>query len=178
MAFQHTHADQVPIIMTDATCDLPPDDFTRYSIGVIPQYIHVSDHMITSDAAAVLPELIEKHQAYPTISALSITRMRSVFQEASTDGRPILAIVLSSKMNRTFAHAQAAAQGLDDSVTIAIVDSKTTAGELGLQVLTAARAAYAGRTIADILPLLRQTYVNSTLMSARTILSSWNTATR
>lgn len=164
MAFQQAHADQVPVIMTDATCDLPSEYIKHYAIGVIPHYIHINDRMITSDAAAVLPELVEKHNAYPTISALSITHMRSVFQQASASGRPILAIVLSSKMSRTFEHAQAAARGLNDSATIAIVDSKTTAGELGLQVLTAARAAQAGYTIADILPLLRKTYINSTLL--------------
>ncbi len=98
---------------------------------------------------------------HPSTSQPTVNDFRQMYELFA--GRPILSIHISEGLSGTVnAARQAAAQLPNQSITVH--DSKTISAALGLQVLTAARAAQAGTTVEQILPLLEKTYAAGNLL--------------
>lgn len=155
-----------PIIVTDATCDLPAALVEAYDIRVLPIHIHFGEDTYrggTEMKFAGFQARLAQGDAHPTTSTLSVAEIRAHFTDLNAGARPVLAILLSSKLSQMHTNATVAARQLADTTAITVRDSRTISAELGLQVLTAARAARAGRTIDEIRPLLDDVYRTSAL---------------
>ncbi len=157
---------QAPIIVTDATCDILHASLTHYDVRVLPLRIHFGDdESYLSGVEMNLDEFIarmEKGGEHPTTSPPTEDDFVEFYQALIPLGRPILSIPVSIQLSQTIASAQRAARKIDHPIEV--WDSKMVSGTLGLQVLTAARAAAAGYTVPQITPLLDHTYQASELM--------------
>ena len=94
----------------------------------------------------------------PTTSAVSLGDFRQAFLNLATKTDSIVCITLSNELSATHKAAQQAAdivRGEIPSLNIAVVDSRTSAGALGLIVIEAARAAKAGKSLAEVLQVAK-----------------------
>jgi len=144
-------------IVTDSTCDLPYELIEKYRITVIPMYIHVGE-LTFQDAVEIsrqefyerLPEF--KHT--PTTAAPGPETFRHVYEQLADEGATeILSIHISVKLS---AVCNIAAQAAEETkaVKVTTFDSHQLSLGTGFQVLAAAQAAEAGRSMSEILSML------------------------
>ncbi|HEX3051465.1 MAG TPA: DegV family protein [Aggregatilineaceae bacterium] len=153
-----------PIIVTDSTCDLPPDLFARYGIRALPLRIQFGQETYQSGVDMNLEQFAQRLQVgdvHPSSSQPTVADFKQIY-EAVAD-RPILSIHISEGLSGTINAARQAAQQLPDQM-ITIWDSQTISGGLGLQVLAAARAADAGHSVEEIMPMLERARTASHLL--------------
>jgi DegV family protein with EDD domain len=86
----------------------------------------------------------------PTTSQVTVAAMENLFRNLLNRGSDVLGIFISSKFSGTVASALQARTALPQAAgKIAIVDSLSTTMAMGWPVLTAARAAQAGESLAE-----------------------------
>ncbi|MBN1680734.1 MAG: DegV family protein [Anaerolineae bacterium] len=156
----------LPVIVTDAACDLPPDLFEQYAIHVAPLSILFGGESFRSGIDITHEQFYERlaiGDVHPTTSQPTVPDFEALYREIAQTGAPILSIHLSEGLSGTVNVARQAARSLPD-YPITVWDSGTLSAALGLQVLTAARAIRAGYGVDAILPLLRQTHACGELL--------------
>lgn len=155
-----------PIIITDSTCDLPPDLFTHYGIRLIPLRIQFGQETYQSGVDMDLTRFVQRLEVgdvHPSSSQPTVPDFKQVYESLADQGCPILSIHISEGLSGTINAARQAAQQLPGQ-SITVWDSRTISAALGFQVLTAARAAAAGYSVERILPLLEHTHAASNLL--------------
>jgi DegV family protein with EDD domain len=140
-------------VVTDSTCDLPPDLVQRHDIRVIPMTITIEDHayydgvdITREEYYARLPQL----KVLPTTAASSAGEFETVYRQCG-DAEIVslhIALGLSSIINVARLAAKASRQ------RVTLIDSHSVSMGLGWQVVAAAEAAEAGGTLADILAVV------------------------
>ncbi len=158
MTAQPVPSASAPMIITDAACDLPAEEFERYHIHVNPLKISFGEETYRS-GIDMTPEQfyarLGKGDVHPTTSQPTVAEFVELYRELSAEGKPILSIHLSEGLSGTVNAARQAARELPD-LDITVHDTGTLTSALGIQVLTAARAAAAGYTVDRILPLMQR----------------------
>lgn len=157
---------RAPIVITDSTCDLPPDQFTRYHIHLIPLRIQFGQETYKSGVDMNLEQFVQRLQVgdvHPMSSQPTVYDFKQVYESLAVQDRPILSIHISEGLSGTVNAARQAAQQLPNQ-PITVWDSQTISAALGLQVLAAARAAEAGYSVEQILPLLERARADSHLL--------------
>ena len=129
-------------IVTDTTCDLPPDWFSRYNITAVP--INIQFGLETfKDRVTIDPDTfyqrINTEGELPTTSQPSVGEFAQVYQDLAADGSQILSIHLTSKLSGTWQAAILTAKQQRDKIKINVVDSLTGSVGLGLMVREAAQ---------------------------------------
>jgi DegV family protein with EDD domain len=90
----------------------------------------------------------------PTTAQATVADFHEFFKQAAAEGRPVLAILLSSKLSGTISSAVQAKE-LVPQAQVEIIDSYATSMAMGYQVLAAARAAESGKGFADVVAIAR-----------------------
>ncbi|MBN2116203.1 MAG: DegV family protein [Anaerolineales bacterium] len=140
-------------VVTDSTAYLPDQHLKQYNISVTPLSVVWGEQDLL-DGVDILPDEFYKRLAsskvMPTTSQVTPAAMQGVFQSLLAQGYDVLGIFISSKISGTVESAIQALDMLPGSAgRITIVDSLWTTMALGLPVLTAARAAQAGESLAE-----------------------------
>lgn len=147
-------------IVTDAACDLPLVEFERYNIYINPLKILFGEVAYRSGIDITHEEFyarLAKGDVHPTTSQPTVAEFKELYSELGADGSPILSVHLSEGLSGTVNAARQAARELPD-LDITVHDTGTLTSAQGIQVLTAARAAKAGMTVEQIIPLLKHDY--------------------
>jgi DegV family protein with EDD domain len=155
-----------PVIVTDGTCDLPKALTEQYAIRIVPLRILFGSETYLSGVEMDLAQFADRlavQDVHPTSSQPTVHDFQTAYEELGADGTPILSIHLSERLSGTINAARQAARNLPH-LAITIWDSLTISAALGLQVLTAARAASQGYSVEQILPLLKETYDRGNLL--------------
>jgi DegV family protein with EDD domain len=153
-------ASHPPVIVTDAACDLPPALFEQYHIHVTPLKILFGSESYRSGIDMTPPQFyarLSRGDVHPTTSQPTVADFVEIYRQVAQEGAPILSIHLSEGLSGTVNVARQAARELPD-LPITVHDSGTLTSALGIQVITAARAAQAGYTIPQIIPLMQEDY--------------------
>ena len=136
-------------LVTDSTAYIPQHLVEKYAIRVAPQTLIWGDETFR-DGVDITPEDFYQRLAtaktLPTSTQVPVSTFAQIFGELLEAEYDVLAVVISSKMSGTFNSAQQAKDALQAD-NVAIVDSRTTAMELGFHVLAAARAAEEGASL-------------------------------
>ena len=140
-------------ILTDSTCDIPPELINQYRIHVLPHTIIWGTEQFR-DRVDMQPadfyERLARDPVYPSTAHVSVAEFAAAYRQAAEEGaREVIVLTVSSAMSGAF-NAATQAAGLVD-VPVHVVDSKGPTMSLGWQVLTAARQRDLGRTIQQIL---------------------------
>jgi DegV family protein with EDD domain len=150
-------------IVTDSTGYIPPDLVRKYGIQVAPQVLIWGEETLR-DGIDILPDAfyarLKTAKVMPTTSQATVADFLEIFQKAAAQGKPVLAILLSSKLSGTISSAVQAKE-LVPQAQVEIVDSYATSMAMGYQVLAAARAAEAGKGFAEVVAVARDA-VNKT----------------
>ncbi len=147
-------------IVTDSTAYLPADLLKQYAIGVIPLTI-IWENETFLDGVDIKPadfyKRLSASKTMPTTSQVTVAVMEKSFQDLLERGFDVLGIFISSKFSGTVESALKAVEMLPQArEKIAILDSLSTTMAMGWPVLTAARAAQAGESLADCLKIAEQ----------------------
>jgi DegV family protein with EDD domain len=140
-------------VVTDSSCDLPGQLLEEYGIEVVPLGVHFgTETYLDGDLSA--DEFWEKAAGphHPRTSQPALGTFEEAFGRLVDKGREVLCVTVTGKHSGTFNVAQLAAQRFGDAVKV--FDSFSFSVGLGIQALSAAQAARAGRSAQEILSML------------------------
>lgn len=140
-------------IITDRTCDLPPELEKELNIINIPVYLIFGKTTYRDGVDITTDQFYQKllHEpVYPTTSQPTPKDFADVFNNLSQEADGILAIHISKKLSGTINSAEQAVKMVTTKGPIEIIDSMSVSMGLGLQVIAAARMAKQGKKMAEI----------------------------
>jgi DegV family protein with EDD domain len=151
-------------IVTDSNCDLPQAVVDRYQIVVIPFYINIGTESYLDGvqmSRAQFYEGLPDFESHPMTSVPGPGTLIEVFEALAAEGATeILAIHMGGSLSAMVNSARLAAEEWH-TVPVTIFDSGNLTLGTGLQVMAAAEAVVAGRTMDEIVAMLED-------LSART----------
>jgi len=140
-------------VVTDSTCDLPPETITRYGIHVVPLYINVGKQGYLDGIDITRAEFYDRLPTFPehpTTAVPSIERFRAAYNTLADEGASeVLSIHISIALSAVVDMARLAAQETT-SVPVTVIDSQQLSLGTGFLVETAAKMATAGSSMAEI----------------------------
>jgi len=144
-------------ILTDSNAYLGPDLLGSHEVEVIPHRIKVGGSFYEEDPDFQVEDLLRTLSAAqqtggalaPELQAPPINTFLDYYQ-GNQDGRPIVAVHMSSHLSPMWAQARKAAEMLKGRYTIRVLDSQATSFGLGLLVQMAAQAADGGAGVNEI----------------------------
>jgi len=138
-------------IVTDSGAYLPRDWVKQNAIRVIPFQL-VWDDKVYRDGVDITPmefyKRLRENGSFPGTSQPPPEVFRKVYEQLLNDGFQVLSIQTSSKLSGTYSSAVQASQMLPGA-PISVVDSETTAIEMGFHILEAAKAAAKGGSLEE-----------------------------
>ncbi len=140
-------------IVTDRTCDIPPELEKELNIINIPVYLVFGKTSFRDGVDITTDQFYQKllHESvYPTTSQPTPKDFADVFNKLSQEADGILAIHISKKLSGTINSAEQAVKMVTTKAPIEIIDSFSVSMGLGLQVIAAARMAKQGKNLAEI----------------------------
>ena len=157
------------LVMTDSTCDLPPETIARYDICVVPLYIHIGKAEY-QDGIDITREQFYKglpgYKNFPTTAVSSHHKFKAVYDGLSDDGATeILSIHISEALSAVINVARLAAQETS-SAAVSVFDSRQLSLGTGFLVETAGRMASAGQAMGDILKASKAQILRSHVFAA------------
>ena len=140
-------------LVTDSTSYIPKEIREKYPITVVPQVV-IWEGITYEDDVTITPDQfysrLRTAKVMPTTSQVSVINMQKAFSSLIEQGYDVLGMFVSSKLSGTFQSASLAkAELTSGKEKVELVDSETTAMALGFQVLSVARAAQDGASLAD-----------------------------
>jgi DegV family protein with EDD domain len=143
--------DAVPVLITDSSCDLPPETLTR--LGVVsltfPVILDGREYMAQGDEPLTNADFYARVRegATPSTAAIPIPTYVECFERFAAEGTPAVFIGLSAALSGTFEAmhlARATVLEAHPDAVITIVDSLNASTALGLLVLETAERIAAG----------------------------------
>jgi DegV family protein with EDD domain len=145
-------------IVTDSLASLPQKFIDQYGIKVAPQVLIWGEEVLLDGVDITPTEFymrLKTADTLPTTSQATLASFKEIFEPIVADGKPILAIVGSSKLTQTINSAEQA-KALFPNARIEIIDSLDVATSMGYQVLAAARAKEQGKSFEEVVSLARR----------------------
>lgn len=143
-------------LVTDSTCDIPAELIARHNILVVPAIVSLGEQSYRDGIELSRTEFYER---LPTLTALPHTAAPAIgeFQAAYAQcgDADILSIHMAAQLSGIYNGARLAAEPYGARVTL--VDTGQLSMGLGWQVLAAAEAIAAGKTLAETLAAVETT---------------------
>jgi len=140
-------------LVVDSTSYIPKEVREKLPITVVPQVViwegvsYEDDVTITTDQFYTR---LRTAKVMPTTSQVSVVNMHKAFSSLLEQGYEVLGMFVSSKLSGTYQSAVLAREELSSGKDkVEIIDTETVAMSLGFQVLSVARAAQDGASMAD-----------------------------
>lgn len=155
-------------IVTDSTAYIPPDLLEKHQITVAPQVLIWGDETYR-DGIDISPvefyQRLANTDIMPSTSQVTPADFKEIFEKLHGEGKEILTILISEKLSKTVNSANLASQMVPDA-RVVVVNSDTTAMEMGFHVLTAARAAENGASLEECEAIAKAARENSGVIFA------------
>lgn len=153
-------------IVTDSTADIPKEIIEELGIIVVPLKVSFGTEVYRDGVDITSAAFISRLQdstILPTTSQPSPGEFVAVYEKLIAKGDTIISIHISGKLSGTMQSAQTA-KTVTDSRNIYIIDSKSASLGLGLIVIAAAKAAREGRSVHEILSMVKEKVDNSFIL--------------
>lgn len=145
--------------MADSTCDLSPELIEKYGIKVIPLNI-VMDDTSYLDGVETTPDKIyewaDANRTTPKTSAPGIEAAMEFLRPVAENGDEICYLGISEQMSATCQVLRLAAEELEYTDHVRVVDSMNLSTGIGLQLLFAAEKAQSGCSLDELEELLKE----------------------
>ena len=146
-------------IVTDSTCDLPPETARALGVSVVPLNVFFGEERLRDgldiDAPSFYRRLVVSRDL-PRTSQPPAEAFKQVYQSLSFETADIVSLHLSSRLSGTLNSASVARDQVQkDGLHIELIDSYTASLGLGLVVREAARAAAGGANLQDVIAVAR-----------------------
>lgn len=160
-------------IISDSTCDLSLELIKRYDIDIISLHILLGEDEY-KDGKNITPEEIftwsDEHRTTPKTSAPSLTDAMEIIRPYVEQKREVICFSISGSMSTSGNVMRLAAEELEASNLVTVIDSANLSTGIGLLVIEAAVMAQAGKNAAEISaaieilkPKVRASFVVDTL---------------
>ena len=160
-------------IISDSTCDLSPELIAKYDIDILPLHILLGEDEY-EDGRNITPQQIydwsDAHKTTPKTSAPSLAETIDLFRPYIEEEREIVCFSISGSMSTSGNVMRLAAEELEASDLVTVVDSANLSTGIGLLVIEAAIMAEKGQSAAEIAatieslkPNVRASFVVDTL---------------
>jgi DegV family protein with EDD domain len=133
-------------VVTDSTCNLPPEYVEEHNIFVIPQIVNWDGESLLDGIDLVSGAFYERLASSPTLpttSQPSAGEFLEFFKNVAEEAESIVAVLISDELSGTLDSARTAASMMPD-YSIEIVDSRSASMGLGLMALATAEAVQQG----------------------------------
>ncbi|MCR4617647.1 MAG: DegV family protein [Lachnospiraceae bacterium] len=138
-------------ILSDSTCDLSKELVEKYGITIIPLYVRLGESEY-KDGVNITPKELYKwsdeHGETPKTAAASVQDIEAVLEKNGDDEYIIFTI--SSSMSASFNNCRLAAEDMEMTDRVFVIDSANLSTGIGLQVIKAAEMAQRGMKAAEI----------------------------
>ena len=138
-------------ILADSTCDLSPELIARYGIGIITLYVHLGEEEFR-DGVDITPEELfkwsDEHNTTPKTAAPGIEDIEGFLDKDGSDEYVIFTI--SSSMSSSYTNCTLAADDLEITDRVFVIDSQNLSTGIALLVLKAAQMAAQGMSGSEI----------------------------
>jgi DegV family protein with EDD domain len=145
-------------IVTDSNCDLPQGMIDEFGITVVPMYINIGAESYLDGVTMSRQEFYEglaHFDSHPMTSVPGPGTFVETFEGLAAEGATeILAIHVAGSLSAMVNSARLAAEEWN-RLPVTVFDSGNLTLGTGLQVMAAARATAEGRTVAEIVTLLK-----------------------
>lgn len=154
-------------LVTDSTCNIPPDLAAERHIYVAPLYVLWGEESYRDGIDITEPELFRRlavARDLPKTSQVSPQDFADLYRRAreAENAEEVVCGVVSSGISGTYASAMQACEMVDFPVHV--VDTRQTSWALGFTVLAAARARDAGQSAEAVAETLRETAARTHLL--------------
>lgn len=154
-------------ISADSTCDLSPEQLSRYDIGIIPLYISLGDESMKDGVeitTQTIFDYVSKTGQLPKTAAPSVADYLDFFRERQTSPNDILIhFTISSKFSSSYQNACIAAAEFEN---VTVIDSQNLSTGHGHAVMEAAVMKERGapaedivKHVKEIIPKIRASFV-------------------
>lgn len=140
-------------VVTDSTADIPEGLVNELGIRVVPIYLRFGDKTYRDGVDITKDEfysMLLSSPLYPATSQPNPEDFTGTYREYCDSTEGIVSIHISSKISGTCNSATIARKTLKSQCPIEIIDSKFNSAGLGLVVISAARMAQAGASMAEV----------------------------
>jgi DegV family protein with EDD domain len=148
------------VVLTDSTAYIPQEYIDTLPIVVLPLIV-TWDGKSYRDGIDITPKefytRLEKSTTLPTTSQVSVKSFQDKFKELLDKGNEVLVLPISSGISGSVYSAFQAKESFKDD-PVEVIDTKLVSMALGFQVLTVARAAKAGASLAECKALALEAY--------------------
>lgn len=160
-------------IIADSTCDLSKELIERYRIAILPLYIHLGEQEY-EDGVSITPEEIyrwsDENKSTPKTAAPSLVSAVELFRPYVGAGDELICFSISGEMSTSGNVMRMAAEELERTDAIHVINSENLSTGIGLLVIEAAVMAAEGRPAEEIIgriealkPTVRSSFVVDTL---------------
>lgn len=140
-------------IVTDSTCDLPPEAVEQYQIQVVPNILIIDGQSLEDGKGISRQEFYERlpqMKTAPTTASASVGSFQALYERLFQCGfKHIISLHAPNSLSGIFNAARLAAQSFDNKVEV--IDSGQVSLGLGFQAIAAAEAASKDLPLAAIL---------------------------
>ena len=151
-------------MVTDSTAYLPSELVARHSLVVVPLYVVFGgDRTVHETDITDYPAFFEELRAaetLPTTSQPSVGDFIAAYEPLLDAGRDVISLHISGGISGTVESARQAAESLErdgrGGERVRVVDSETTAGGLGMVVISAMAAARRGVSLDELEARVRE----------------------
>ncbi len=142
-------------IITDSIASLPPEMVKQYDIKVIPIVMSINGQRYRDQVDISLEEFWKRFDDIIeyTTSAPSLSEFIEIFKEATRESHEAACCLVSKGLSATYESAVQARDAFvaeNPGVKIEIVDSRTAAGAEAFVAIEMAKAAAAGKSLAEV----------------------------
>jgi len=152
----HSRKSNVALV-SDSSCDLPPEVIDDFQIHLIPQHVHFGESLFL-DKVTITPDqfytLLKTQKNSPKSSQTSLATIEDLFSFLACHYESILVVTISDKLTGTFNLCQKAAEKIVDK-KIAVHNSRHISVSLGLIVMRMAEALREGKSYEEIACLVQ-----------------------
>ena len=146
-------------VVTDSSCDIPPEIANKLSITIVPLCIELGGKTyrdgIDIDVDRVYHELAHGQET-PKTSVPPPGDFIEVYNNLAAETDQIISIHLAPGYSGTYNAASLAKTYLDNSCRVEVIDSNSASVGLGIIAIAAAKAAQEGKDLEKIVDLVHQ----------------------
>lgn len=154
-------------IVTDSTCDLPPELVRDLGITVVPVYVGFCEKSYKDGIDISREQFYERltsSPVHPTTSQPTPADFAEVYRKLAKETGQILSVHVASKLSGTVNAALRGKEVADVKSSIEVVDSQSVTMGLGIITLTGARKAAAGDSLQKVADEVHQAIVSTHLL--------------
>jgi len=145
-------------VVTDSTCDIPPELAEELGIRIVPIYVMFGQETYRDRVDMGADEFFARlvtNNVHPTTSVPSPKDFADVYNELADEADEIISIHITAKESGTYNSAVLARDLVSKKCRIEVVDSQSISMSLGMLVLAAARAARNGAKLDEVAEMVR-----------------------